>query len=85
MKCHTSEPADSGLKPARSETGGRDAGSQLLFDFGALSAPDATVISPGRECPEWRFADAVVLDGMIRAGTPVIQAFLAILTGAPDG
>ena len=31
------------------------------------------------------FPDAVVLDGMIRAGTPVIQAFLAILTGAPDG
>ncbi len=56
MKCHTSEPADSVLKPARSETGGRDEGSQLLFDFGALSAPDATVISPGRECPEWRFA-----------------------------
>ena len=31
------------------------------------------------------FPDAVILDGMIRAGTPVIQAFLAILTGAPDG
>ena len=31
------------------------------------------------------FPDAAVLDGMIRAGTPVIQAFLAILTGASNG
>ena len=38
---------------------------------------------PQHLCPD--FPDAVVLDGMIRAGTPAIQAFLAILTGAPDG
>ena len=56
MKCHTSEPADSGLKPARSETGRRDAGSQLLVDFGAFSAPAPSVPPPGRERPEWRFA-----------------------------
>ncbi len=56
MKCHTSDSADSGLKPARSETGGRDVGSQLLFDFGALSAPASVVTTPARERPEWQFA-----------------------------
>ena len=56
MKCHTSDSADSGLKSSRSETGGGDAGSQLLFDFGALSAPAPVAVPHGRECPEWKFA-----------------------------
>ena len=50
------DSADSGLKPARSETDGRYAGSQLLFDFDALSAPDSVVTTPWRERPVWRFA-----------------------------
>ena len=56
MKQHTSSSTDSGLKAARSKTGGRDAGSQLQFDFGALSAPAPVAIPFGRECPEWQFA-----------------------------
>jgi len=56
MKRHTSDLADRGLKPARSETGGHDAGSQLLFDFDVLSAPAPVVIPHGRERPEWQFA-----------------------------
>ena len=55
MKRHTSDLADRGLKPTRSETGGHDAGSQLLFDFDVLSAPAPVVIPHGRECPEWQF------------------------------
>ena len=56
MKRHTSDSAESELKPARSETGGHDAGSQLFLDFGALSAPASVVSAPVRERPEWRFA-----------------------------
>ncbi len=56
MKRHTSDLANSGLKPARSETGGHDAGSQLFLDFGALSAPASVVSTPARERPEWQFA-----------------------------
>ena len=56
MKRHTSDLAVSGRELARSETGGRDAGSQLLFDFGAFSAPSPVASPHGRECPEWRFA-----------------------------
>ncbi len=56
MKRQNSDSTESGLKPARSEKGGRNAGSQFLFDFGATSAPAPVVIPPGRERPEWRFA-----------------------------
>lgn len=31
------------------------------------------------------FPDVVLLDGMARVSTPVIQALLAVLTGAPEG
>ncbi len=56
MKRHTSGSAETGPKPARSETGGHDAGSQLFLDFGAFSAPASVVSTPTRERPEWRFA-----------------------------
>lgn len=56
MKRQINDSVESGPKPARSETGGGDAGSQLLFDFGALSAPAAIAMPPGRDCPEWQFA-----------------------------
>lgn len=56
MKRHTSDSANSGLKLARSVTGGHDAGAQLLLDFDALSAPASVVTPPARECPEWQFA-----------------------------
>ena len=56
MKRHTSDSTDCGLKPASSETGGGDTGSQLLFDFDALSAPASVVIPLGCERPEWQYA-----------------------------